>query len=343
MKLLWLHIVRAYLNLGLFFYYKKVKLVYKERLPKHGPVLFVGNHQNALMDALLIATKSGRFCYFLTRANVFKKPLAAAFLKSLRMLPVYRLRDGWNELSKNEDIFDHCAKLLKQEHAIALFPEATHNLQRRVRPLSKGFTRIIFEVFNQSPDLQLQLVPIGFNFLKAEDFGDAVTVYIGNTIPLTAGDCEDQHGSVIRLKEQVSKQFRQLTTHIPLENYDRTTERLEALQVDFLNPEAVNRCIQSDFKNCEKAKHKSPYGLKVLCKFLLLISVCLPYIIWKQGIQPKIVEIEFMATFRFVVVITLVPIWLLLVTVVLLCTVGSIWALGYILITLLLAVLAVKL
>lgn len=343
MRILWLHSVRAYINLGLFFYYKKVELVYKERLPKQGPVLFVGNHQNALIDALLIAAKSGRFCYFLTRANVFKKPWIAAFLKSLRMLPVYRLRDGWNELSKNEDIFDHCAKLLKKEQAIGLFPEASHNLQRRVRPLSKGFTRIIFEAFNQSPDLQLQLVPIGFNFLKAEAFGDAVTVYIGNTIPLTADDCKDSHDSVKQLKVQVSKQFRQLTTHIPLENYDATIARLEALQVDFLNPEAVNRCIQSEFKNCEKAKNKSTNSLKAFSKFLLLISVCLPYIIWKRGIQPKIDEIEFMATFRFAVVITLVPIWLLLVTVVLLCTVGSIWALGYVIITLLLAVLAVKL
>ncbi|RIA09268.1 1-acyl-sn-glycerol-3-phosphate acyltransferase [Flavobacteriaceae bacterium MAR_2010_72] len=343
MKLLWLHIVRAYINLGLFFYYKKLTIVYKERLPKHGAVLFVGNHQNALMDALLIATKSGRFCYFLTRANVFKTPWVAAFLKSLRMLPVYRMRDGWNELSKNEDIFDHCAKLLKKEQAIALFPEATHNLQRRVRPLSKGFTRIIFEAFNQSPDLQLQLVPVGFNFSKADAFGDAVAVYIGHTIPLTAEDCRDQHTSVQTLKEQVSNQLCELTTHIPLESYETTIERLEALHVDFLNPEDVNACIQTQFKACKSHKPKDHTLLKKGFKLVLIMCLLLPYTIWKLLIQPKVVELEFMATFRFAVILTLVPLYLLLVTVALFFTVGSIWALGYLFLTLLFALLAVKL
>ena len=70
-----------------------------ENVLKHKPVLLLANHQNALLDALLIATKCGRFSYFLTRAAVFKKSFVNKILRSLQMLPVYRVRDGWNTIS----------------------------------------------------------------------------------------------------------------------------------------------------------------------------------------------------------------------------------------------------
>ena len=98
LKQLWLHFVRAYIRLGLFFYFKKIKVVNVDKVPKKGAVLFLANHQNALLDALLIATRSGRFSYFLTRASVFQNALISSILKSLLMLPVYRIRDGWQNM-----------------------------------------------------------------------------------------------------------------------------------------------------------------------------------------------------------------------------------------------------
>ena len=67
--------MRTFLRVALFFYYKKIKIVNLENVPKTGAVLFLGNHHNALMDPLLIATKCGRFSYFLTRASVFKNKI----------------------------------------------------------------------------------------------------------------------------------------------------------------------------------------------------------------------------------------------------------------------------
>ena len=39
---------------GLLFFYKNIKVVGKENLPKGKPILITPNHQNALIDALLI-------------------------------------------------------------------------------------------------------------------------------------------------------------------------------------------------------------------------------------------------------------------------------------------------
>src|SRR5690606_17505344 len=104
MKKLWLHTVMIYLSMGLFFYYKKIIVVTEERLPKNKPLLLLSIYQNALIDALLIATTTRRFSYFLTRDSLFKNKLISKFLHSVNMLPVYRIRDGWSIISKNNYI-----------------------------------------------------------------------------------------------------------------------------------------------------------------------------------------------------------------------------------------------
>lgn len=335
--------MRTYIRLGLFFYYKKIKLVNKESVPKTGAVMFLGNHQSALMDALFIAAKSGRFTYFLTRASVFQKSVISKILKSLLMIPVYRVRDGWNKISKNNAIFKDCGKLLGQNNALSLFPEGNHNIKRMVRPLSKGFTRIIHEALDQYPDLDLNLVPVGFNYKDAEKFGDSVSIYFGNPITLKSADTVNKTESVVVLKQMVYNNLCHLTTNIPAENYKETLNKLEQLNVDFLNPVAVNNCIASDFKDCETSQSVDVSLIKKFFKFWLIIALIVPYLIWKFKVQTKINDIEFMATFRFAIAITLVPIYLLVLTLIVLVFAGIKLALMYFIGVILLTLLAVKL
>jgi len=343
LKQLWLHFIRAYIRLGLFFYYKKIKLVNIESVPKTGAVMFFGNHQNALMDALFIAARSGRFTYFLTRASVFQNLIIEKILRSTLLIPVYRVRDGWNKISKNNAIFKDCGELLGKNNALSLFPEGNHNIKRRVRPLSKGFTRIIHEALDQNPDLDLSLVPVGFNYKHAEKFGDSVSIYFGNPITLKSADIANKKESVVVLKEMVYNNLCQLTTNIPIDHYDSTLRKLKQLNIDFLNPVAVNNCISSNFKDCAPSQSKDVPLIKKFFKFWLIIALIVPYLIWKFKVQTKIKEIEFMATFRFALAITLVPIYLLVLTLIVLVFAGVKLALVYFISVIILTLLAVKL
>ena len=76
---------------------------------------------------------------------------------------------------------------------------------------------------------------------------------------------------------------------------------------------------------------------------LLIISCIVPYFIWKKVAQPKIKEIEFTATFRFAIAVTLVPLWLLLVAVLLAIVFSWSIAIYFIFSALIIALLAVKL
>ena len=121
-------------------------------------------------------------------------------LKSLLMLPVYRVRDGWANLSNNETIFKTCGKLFNKNEAIVIFPEGSHNIKRTVRPLSKGFTRIIFETLEQYPNTDLQLIPVGLNFINAEKFPDSAAIFFGAAIPAKSFITGNKKEDVVALR-----------------------------------------------------------------------------------------------------------------------------------------------
>ncbi|TYB77246.1 glycerol acyltransferase [Bizionia myxarmorum] len=314
-----------------------------EHVPKKQPVLFVSNHNNALIDALLIVTQSGRLSYFLTRASVFKKPFVNWLLRSLNMLPVYRVRDGWSSISNNNAIFESCSLCLSQNEAVALFPEGNHHMNRTVRPLSKGFTRIVFETLEHYPTCDLKIIPIGLNFEQLDAFADSVLLYFGTPISANTYLQHDVLVETKRLKKDVWKAITKLTTHIPAADYDETMQKLKSMDANFLNPDAVHACVESDFTNCGFSKKEQPTSLKAFFKFLMIVLLIGPYAIWKFVAEPKIKEVEFVATFRFGMVITLVPIWMLFVTLVLILTLGLPAGLAYIFATFSMALLAVKL
>ncbi|MCB0463418.1 MAG: 1-acyl-sn-glycerol-3-phosphate acyltransferase [Flavobacteriaceae bacterium] len=327
----------------MFFYFKKVDVIGVENIPKNKAVLLLGNHQNALLDALLIAIKCGRFSYFLTRAAVFKNPFVSKLLKSLQMLPVYRIRDGWSNLTNNNAIFETCTKVLHDKEAVVIFPEGSHNLARRVRPLSKGFTRIVFDTLDTYPDLDIQMVPVGLNFLDATGFPDSAAMYFGEAISAQDYISENRNDAVVHLKERIKSELSELTTNIPEGNYDDILQKLDALNVDYLKPKDVNHCIQSNFKNCV-AKHNSRSNpIQFFFKLLLIINIFVPYLIWKYLVKPKVEEPEFIATFRFAVALTLVPLYLIFSMLIITWLSSLTFGLIYLISVLLIALLAVKL
>ncbi|NNL79307.1 MAG: glycerol acyltransferase, partial [Flavobacteriaceae bacterium] len=254
MKKIKLFLVKWYLKTGLFFYYRSIKVHGLKNIPKDTPAMVLGNHQNALIDALLIAVNLPQFGYYLTRASVFKKPKIASLLKGLNMIPVFRIRDGWQKIERNKSIFHHCIELLNENNIVVIFPEGSHNLVRRVRPLSKGFTRIVFDFLEEYPEQELQLIPIGFNFRNATEFVDEVTMYVDKPHPISHDPNSLRHDQVVNLKSEIHQALSQLTTQIPEENYDSTLNRLNELNVNFLDPKTVNQCISSQFDSCKPQK-----------------------------------------------------------------------------------------
>lgn len=311
MQLLWIRLVQSYLTLGFRFYYKNYNVVYLEKVPKDKAVIYLSNHQNALLDPLLITIKSTRENYFLTRAAVFKNPTVAKLLHSFQMLPVYRMVDGLETIQKNKEIFTTCSKLLSEKKSIILFPEGNHNIKRKVRPLKKGFLRIIEETLQTYPNTEIVIIPIGVNYQNPLEWGDSMNVYFGNHIS-TDLFWKDETLDFSELSKSVSSELKKLTTHIEsIEDYADSIEKLNNLKVDYTQPEEVNKCLQNDF-NFSGKKAKSNSKIYPIFTFLVKLFYFLPYYIWKNIALPKVKDDEFVATFRYALIITITPIYLLL-------------------------------
>ncbi|SHJ25338.1 lysophospholipid acyltransferase family protein [Pseudozobellia thermophila] len=302
-------LLKVSIKTALHLYFGKIQVRGLEQVPKKGPVLFLPNHQNALMDVLLIAVACNRKPFFLTRSDVFKITVFKRFFSFLLMIPIYRIRDGRATLRNNQAVFDHCADLFGQGNAIVMFPEANHNLKRRVRNLSKGFTRVLFNAMAKAPDRDIYMVPVGLNYRQAETFPDEATVYYGS--PILANDFlkdNDIPGSVMAAKKVVSNALKTLTTHIEdEENYGAIVDALQKDGIDFIDPMAANAAQ----KNLDIHRKRStvPKKSSKLMKWVFYLLNFPVLMLWRLWAKPKVWEIEFMSTLRFAFAMAVYPIY----------------------------------
>jgi 1-acyl-sn-glycerol-3-phosphate acyltransferase len=238
-------LLKFYVNVSLHFYFRQVKVYGRENLRGNGPFLLASNHQNAFMDGLLVAVVNSFPVHFLIRADIFKTAFARTMLKLLKLMPVYRIRDGFGSLGKNQEQFDECVKLFLQQESVLIFPEGNHGATRKLRQLSKGFTRIAFEAQRQHPEMNLQVVPVGINYSNHHAFNSRVSIYFGKPIPVSEYYKEPIPQQSTLFKDQVGEEIKKLITHIEDEGrYLEILTKLKATNPDFFYPNETNERIR---------------------------------------------------------------------------------------------------
>ncbi len=314
---IWYNTVKYIVKIGLFFTHKKIKVFGKKNIPKEGATIFIGNHQNALLDAILIPTTNSRNIHFLTRASAFKTKIANKILRSINMIPVYRLRDGKDSMNKNIAIFEQCFEFLKDKKAIQIFAEGEHHNFRSLLPLKKGFARIILGTLQKYPELDIKIIPVGINYDSHLNFPSSVSIYYGE--PILANpyfNIEKPDTSYKSIKTKVSSELKKLTTHIDnLEEHDVIIEKLKILNVDFLDPIETNKILENiDTETSKKIKKQKINWFTPIHLFTRLNSF-FPLLIWKY-LKPKIKDIIFTNTYRFALILTVFPIFYLILAVI---------------------------
>jgi len=337
-------LVKAYFGIGIFCYFQKIKVTGTKNIPANGAVMFISNHPNALLDPLLIGLTNKRSSNFLARAGVFKNKTIIKFFTMMKMLPIYRVRDGWSNLSKNEAIFETCYDLLYQKEAIVIFAEGSHNIKKRIRPLSKGFTRILFGTLDKYPQLPITIIPVGINYTSSQNFPSQVGIHYGS--PITVADFyskNDLKNSVDTLKKEVSNTLKKLTVHIEdQENYSLIKNNLDNLKVDYLNPLTTNKIIKNtEVKALKEKRVNSPINWLTPLYLIIVLNSLIPWFLWKKA-SKNIDEIEFFSTFRFAFYITLFPLFYILQSLAILTAFGELWHWYYLLFCFLSGFLYVK-
>ena len=175
-------IFRPLVDYGTYNHYRSVTIKGRENLPQHDAYILAPCHQNALMDALLILLIHPRPIAFLARADIFQKKAQAKALNFLRIGPVYRIRDGRDNLSRNDQVFRNSREVLEKGVPLCLMAEGTHNDKHQMLPLVKGMFRIACGTQKELGDKPLYIVPVGLDYDHYEDLYHNVCINIGKPI-----------------------------------------------------------------------------------------------------------------------------------------------------------------
>ena len=232
--------LRFLVKVALHGYFKKIIVEGKENLPENRPVILIANHQNALIDPLLLATHTRLNPWFLTRAAVFTNKFVSSLLHFIRMLPVYRVRDGFSTIQQNQHTFDQTFEVLRKNGTVVVFAEGSHSLVRNLRPLSKGFTRMAFGLKEKHPQMEPLILPVGLQFSAHMRSGSTVRITFGEAIPVDMPS--SQSG---KLTKSVENALRLLIVDIPNENYESTLHHLIENEVDLTSKTEVDTFLET--------------------------------------------------------------------------------------------------
>ena len=174
-------------------FFRRIEISGAERVPKHGPVVIVGNHPNSLLDPVLVATTSGRRVSFAAKAPLFRGPLKP-FLWAMSAVPIHRRQDavkgaaedasvvGAPERVDNSDAFDALTAVLKGGAAFAIFPEGISHTRPELAPLKSGAARIVLAAAEGG--VPVRVVPCGLSYRRRDRLRSRVLVQYGHPIDI---------------------------------------------------------------------------------------------------------------------------------------------------------------
>ena len=194
-------------------------------LKLEGPVMYVGNHPNGLIDPGVLFALSQRQVTFLAKEPLFRTPGIGAILRGLGALPVFRKQDGPGDTSKNEGTLTASVEALKQGRVITIFPEGKSHSEPQLAELKTGAARIALEAVKQGADVKI--VPIGITYEAKNLFGSRVHVDVGAPIS-PSGEARELTTTIANALKSVTLNLA-AWEELPL---IQTAEELYALQLN---------------------------------------------------------------------------------------------------------------
>ena len=211
-------------------FFKEIRLLGLENLPKDKPIILAANHNSAFMDAIVVAVFIEPQIYFLTRSDVFNTPLKNWILKKMNLIPIYRLQEGAENLQKNEKTFADCNRILARNESIIIFSEGICIQEKRLQKLKKGTARIAFgAALHADLKIDIQVVPVGINYNKPAQFRSnlllnfAAPIAINNYKDLLR---EDSNKAIITFTRDLEQAMLKTIVHLTDKHIDSFYDQL---------------------------------------------------------------------------------------------------------------------
>jgi len=227
-------IVRPFATLSFYAFYRKIYLTNTERIPKDKPVIIAANHPTAFLEPCILACFLPRPLHFLVRGDLFLHPFYNKMLRSLNLLPVFRLKDaGYGKLKNNYETFSYCYNALAANKTIMILAEGRTKQTKRLGALQKGSARLAIGALEQMEEIdEVYVVPVGVNFTYANLPRTEVLIDFGE--PILASDYweayqENANRGISMLTDELYERLQQNMVIIEDEQDDQLVEHLHQM------------------------------------------------------------------------------------------------------------------
>lgn len=246
-------LLRKYMLFVYNFAFSKISIKGTENIPTDGAVIFAPNHTNAFMDAFTVLKVAKSPVVFVARADVFRNPIAAKIFNFFKIMPIMRMRDGRENLKKNDQIMQTAVEVLRHKVPFGIFCEGTHRMKHSILPLVKGIFRIALQADEAlKGEMPVYIVPIGIEYGSYTRYRSTISVQVGEAFNVSEFNLQHKDKTQPELmnimREELSNRISSLYHCIP------DTEDYEAiLDLCYLKNNGEVKFQNSHFNS------KSPY------------------------------------------------------------------------------------
>ncbi len=224
------YILRLWVSWYARYFYAKTYFTGMDKIPKDKAVILACNHPTAFTEPAYIGGSTLQARNFMLRGDMFNdSKLTAAFLRSIKCIPIYRAQDGMANLKKNEATLNYCYELLNKGENIFILSEGESKLEKRLRPIQKGTARLAFGAYEKFGTKDIVIVPIGINYMDASRYRSKIYADFGPPIPLS--DYFEAHEknprrAVKLLTDKIKVELRKRVIHVANPADDELADKL---------------------------------------------------------------------------------------------------------------------
>jgi len=162
--------------------YRKVYIINEDNVPGDRAALITCNHPNGFVEPLVIGGYLPHQIYFLVRGDVFKKKIARYLLNAIHCIPIFRFRDGFASMRKNNKSLGDAQEALARKKPLIIFAEGSTAQVRYVRPIQKGAIRLAFDTLTNAPESDPCIIPSVIHFSHPQFYRSEVIMEYGAPI-----------------------------------------------------------------------------------------------------------------------------------------------------------------
>ncbi|HVF72115.1 MAG TPA: lysophospholipid acyltransferase family protein [Chthoniobacterales bacterium] len=185
----------------------RLRVVHRERMINHGPVILAANHQSFL-DPPLAGSVSDRGIFFLARKSLLNGPVLGWLLPKLNVIPVD------SETGRDRTALKALIRILKAGEGTLVFPEGARTLDGALQPAQPGLGLVIAKTLAPVVPMRIFGAFDAWPVHEKLPRPGRVTIVVGHPIHFTA---EDLQAAGKDLYQQLSQRVMDAIAALPLE------------------------------------------------------------------------------------------------------------------------------